>query len=343
MEIDQDPSNKFQKKVWVATGIVALTFVSLLLLKAIFNVLLLVFFGILVSVYFHSLKHLIHRKTGLPEKGSLAVSVFGSILILAGFFYLAGDRIAAESEDLAKEFPEMIQKVRSDVEGHPIGSKVIQQITQEDHGAALQDFAGSFFSSTFGVIGDLYILLILALFFTTAPSLYVNGAVNLVPKRSRAKALDILQKLGWTLGKWLKGMLVAMLFVAVITGIGLIALDIRAALFLALIAGLFNFIPNFGPLIAAVPAVLVAMLEGPAIASMVFGLYILTQVLESTLVQPQLQKKLIRMPPALIIIAQLTMGVFTGALGLILATPLVAVIIVIVEELHVKRQDRMEA
>ncbi len=340
MESEQEQGG-FQRKVWVATGIVALTVVTLLLLTAIFNVLLLVFFGILVAVYFHSLKHLIHRKTKIPEKGSLAISVFGSILILAGFFYLAGDRIAAQSDELAKEFPEMVRKVKDDVEGHPIGSKVIEQITSADQGDRIEDLASRFFSGTFGVVGDLYILLILALFFTTAPSLYVNGAIKLVPKRSRDKARDILDKLGYTLGKWLKGMLVAMLFVAVLTGVGLIALDIRAALFLALIAGLLNFIPNFGPLIAAVPAVLVAMLEGPTVALMVFGIYVLTQVLESTVVQPQLQKKLIRMPPALIIIAQLTMGVFTGAIGLILATPLVAVIMVLVEELHVKRQDRM--
>jgi predicted PurR-regulated permease PerM len=332
----------YQRKVWVATGIVALTVVTLLLLTAIFNVLLMVFFGILVAVYFHSLKHLIHRKTAIPEKGSLAISVFGSILILAGFFYLAGDRIAAQSDELAKEFPEMVRKVKEDVEGHPIGSKVMDQLTADDSGDQLQAFAERFFSGTFGVVGDVYILIILALFFTTAPSLYVNGAIKLIPKRSRERAREVFHKLGYTLGKWLKGMLVAMLFVALLTGIGLVVLDIRAALFLALIAGLLNFIPNFGPLIAAVPAVLIAMLAGPTVALMVFGLYVITQVLESTLVQPQLQKKLIHMPPALIIIAQLTMGVFSGALGLILATPLVAVIMVVVEELHVKRQDGLE-
>jgi predicted PurR-regulated permease PerM len=165
--------------------------------------------------------------------------------------------------------------------------------------------------------------------------------VKLVPKRSRELALHVIRRVGWTLGKWLKGMLVAMLFIAVITAIGLMVLDIRAALFLALLAGLLNFIPNFGPLIAAVPAVLIAMLDGPTTALIVFGLYTLTQILESTLIQPQLQKKLIHMPPALIIIAQLTMGVFSGALGLILSTPLVAVLIVIVQELHVKRQEQL--
>jgi predicted PurR-regulated permease PerM len=339
MNRDTEVERSFQKKVWTATGIVALVVVVLLLLKAIFNVLLLVFFAVLISVYFHSLKRLINDKTRLSEKASLGVSIGGSILLLAGFFWLAGDQISTQSEEIAREFPAMVEKVRADLEAHNLGQKLVDRVQKEGEGENMQQFIQRFFSGTFGVLGDLYIVIILTLFFTSDPRLYVNGILKMVPARSRKDADELLDRLAWTLGKWLKGMLVAMLFVAVLTAIGLFALSIRTALVLALLAGLLNFIPNFGPLIAAVPALLIASLEGPTIVLIVFALYVVTQVVESTVVQPQLQKKLIHMPPALIIIAQLTMGVFSGALGLILATPLIAVLMIVVEELHVKRQD----
>jgi predicted PurR-regulated permease PerM len=130
-----------------------------------------------------------------------------------------------------------------------------------------------------------------------------------------------------------------MLLVATLTAIGLFILGVPMALTLALIAGILNFIPNFGPLIAIIPAALIAFMQGPATALFVIGLYIVVQILESSIITPQIQKKMINMPPALIIIAQLVMGIFAGVLGLVLATPIVAVVIVLINELYVKKLD----
>jgi predicted PurR-regulated permease PerM len=109
-------------------------------------------------------------------------------------------------------------------------------------------------------------------------------------------------------------------------------------LVLAFIAGVLYFIPNFGPLIAMIPAVIVALLQGPATAVLVAGLYILIQVAESNFITPVVQKKLINLPPALIIMAQLFVAPLTGGWGLVLATPLMVILIVLVNELYVKKQ-----
>jgi len=119
-------------------------------------------------------------------------------------------------------------------------------------------------------------------------------------------------------------------------------MGVPMAFTLALIAGLLNFIPNFGPLIAMLPAVLVAQMQGSTTALLVAGLYILVQVLESNVITPQIQKKLINIPPALIIIAQLFMGVLTGGWGLLLATPLMLIIMMVVQELYLKKQETHE-
>jgi len=109
---------------------------------------------------------------------------------------------------------------------------------------------------------------------------------------------------------------------------------------LALIAGILNFIPNFGPLIAMVPAVLVALMQGPITAGFVAGLYIVVQVVESNFITPMVQKKLINIPPALIIIAQLLIGTLTGGWGIILATPVMITVMILVQELYVKNIDK---
>ena len=108
---------------------------------------------------------------------------------------------------------------------------------------------------------------------------------------------------------------------------------------LAIIAGLLNFIPNFGPIIAMIPAVLVALMQGPGTAAIVAGIYILVQVTESNFITPMIQQKLVNIPPALIIIAQLLMAPLTGGWGLVLATPLMVILIVLVKELYVNNQQ----
>lgn len=186
----------------------------------------------------------------------------------------------------------------------------------------------------------MYVVIFLGIFFTVSPQLYTKGIVQLVPKQGRQKADDVLNKLADSLKKWLKGKLFAMLVVFILTSIGLLIIGVPLWLKLALIAGILNFIPNFGPLIAMIPAVLVALLQGPASAGFVAGLYILVQVLESNFITLKVQQKLINIPPALIIIAQLLVGALTGGWGIILATPLMVIVMILVQELYIKNMNK---
>jgi predicted PurR-regulated permease PerM len=202
-----------------------------------------------------------------------------------------------------------------------------------------QAFAGEFFQSTFGVLGDIYVILFIGIFFTISPKTYTKGMVVLIPPRGQEKADQVLDKLGEQLLNWLKGKLFSMFVVFVLTAIGLAIIGIPLWLVLALLAGLISFIPNFGPLIAFIPALLVALMQSPQTAALVAGLYIIIQFIESNFITTLVQKKLLNMPPALIIIAQLIMGLLTGAWGLVLATPLIVIVIVLVQELYLKNRS----
>ena len=131
-----------------------------------------------------------------------------------------------------------------------------------------------------------------------------------------------------------------MLLVFILTAAGLLIIGMPMWLVLALIAGVLNFIPNFGPLIALIPALLVALMQGPTTAAIVAGLYIAIQVAESNFITPMVQQKLINIPPALIIMAQLLIAPLTVGWGLVLATPLMVILIVLVQELYIKKQGK---
>jgi predicted PurR-regulated permease PerM len=183
------------------------------------------------------------------------------------------------------------------------------------------------------------VVLFLGLFFTASPKIYKKGFIKLIPKNSQAKGEEVIDKIGSTLTKWLKGMIFSMLVVFALTAIGLAILGVPMWLVLALIAGLLSFVPNFGPLLALIPAVLIGFMEGPTMALLILGLYMLIQLLESNLIMPQIQKKLIHIPPALMIIAQLVMGVLIGGWGLVLATALTAIVMVVLQEVYIKKQE----
>jgi predicted PurR-regulated permease PerM len=246
--------------------------------------------------------------------------------------------VQAQVAQLTETLPSTIENVKSKLIQSELGKQITQKISSPRTQKQAQSVIQTFFKSTFGVLGDIYVVLFIGIFFTVSPGMYKTGIIKLVPPNGKKQADEVLTKIGDNLKKWLKGKLFAMLVVFVLTSVGLIIIGIPMWLVLALIAGVLNFIPNFGPLIAMIPAVLVALLQGPATAVLVAGLYILIQVAESNFITPVVQKKLINLPPALIIMAQLFVAPLTGGWGLVLATPLMVILIVLVNELYVKKQ-----
>ena len=190
-------------------------------------------------------------------------------------------------------------------------------------------------SSTLSVLADGYLILFISAFMMAQPTPYRQGIILLVPKAHRDRARQVLDQLGSTLFRWLLGELFSMVVVAILTGLGLWLLGMPLALTLALFAGLFSFIPNFGPLIGLAPALLLAFTQGPSMALYVVILYLGVQLVESNLITPLVQRRMVELPPALVIVSQVLMGVFTGGLGLMLATPIVAMLLVLVKMLYI--------
>lgn len=336
---NDDNLTTFRRKIWITTGIVAFTTVLLLIFRATFSVFLLVFAGTLIAVFFRGISRFIQKKTSWNKNLCVAISILGTLLIVAGMLLLIGAKVQAQATELMDTLPKTIENVRDRLNNSSIGQKFIERVTSQESMDKAQSFLGRFFKSTFGILGDVYVILFIGIFFTISPGTYVNGLIQLIPKKGQDKARQISDKMNSQLFNWLKGKLFAMFVVFVLTAIGLAIIGMPLWLVLALFAGLISFVPNFGPLISLIPAVLVALMQSPLTAALVTGLYILVQFLESNFITPLVQKKLINTPLALIIISQLIMGVLTGGWGLVLATPLVVLVIVLVQELYLKKNS----
>ncbi len=338
--INPEKTTSFPNKIWITCGIVAFTIILLLVFKATFSVFLLVFAGALLAICFRALSNLIQSKTKWKESICVTISILVTFLIIIGLFWLIGAKVQTQFAELIETLPKTIDNVKTKLNDSSIGEKVLDKLTSKDSMEKAQVFAGQFFQSTYGVFGDIYVILFIGIFFTISPQTYTNGLVQLVPVKGQKKANELIDILGKQLRNWLKGKLFSMFVVFVLTAIGLAIIGLPLWLVLALLAGIISFIPNFGPLLALIPAVMVALMQSPLTAALVVGLYILIQFIESNFITPIVQQKLLNLPPALIIIAQLIIGTLTGGWGLVLATPITVIVIVLVQELYLKNRTQ---
>lgn len=329
----------YSSKVWIFAGIVALVFILLWILKFTIQILLLIMASSLMAIFFHRLAKLIRIYLKFPKTLSLITSVLLTFLIIVLFFWFVGAKVQQQLADLSETLPATIDNARNQISKSSLGQKILEYNRANFSSQKTYSYAQRFFSTGFGILGDLYVMLFIGIFFTISPVLYVDGFISLIPKKGQPKARDVINKIGDTLGAWMKGQIIAMFVVAILTFIGLSIINIPMALALSLIAGVLNFIPNFGPLIAMIPAMLIGLLDSPTTALIIGGIYLLIQGLESNLITPYIQNRLIKIPPALILMGQVLMGALLGVLGILLAMPIVALIIVVVKELYTKKQQ----
>jgi predicted PurR-regulated permease PerM len=193
-----------------------------------------------------------------------------------------------------------------------------------------------FLSSTFAIFAGILLIIFLAIYIGAEPDLYHAGLMHLFPHHARRRAGEVLSAIALVLRRWLVTQLIAMLAIGTITTVVLLALDVKAAFALGALAGLLEFVPTIGPLMSAIPAVAMAFLDSPDKALAVAIAYGAIQFLENHLLIPLLMKGGVNLPPALTIVSQALMAMLFGFLGLMVAVPLLAAIIVPVKMLYVE-------
>lgn len=333
------------QKVLIAVGTVLFAYLLYQLFFSVFDIVLLVFAAILLAVFLRGLADLMNRYTKISETMSVLLVSLLLLLILGGTIALLAPSVADQAQHLRDELPNSFQKVKDYISQYGWGRTLIAQLpTSAQLGEKLKDIepssifsrVGGYFSSTVGALGNFFITILLAIYLATEPKFYAVGLTKLFPPRTRPRVAEILGAIGETLSWWLIGKVASMIFIGILTWIGLSILGVPLALTLGLIAGLLSFIPNFGPIFSAFPAILLAFIESPIKAVYVLGLFVLVQLIESNIVTPLIERETVELPPALTIIFQLVLGVLIGGLGLVLATPLLAVLMVLIQMVYIQ-------
>lgn len=193
-----------------------------------------------------------------------------------------------------------------------------------------------FFSSTVAVLGGIVLIVFVAIFVAIEAQTYQNGLMHLFPHEARPRAREVLSGTALMLRRWLLTQLIGMIVVGALTAVILLLLGIKAALALGIIAGIFEFIPIAGPILASIPAIAMGFLDGPETALYVTIAYIGIQQFEANLLHPLLMKKGLELPPVLTIFTQGVLSIVFGFLGLLVAVPMLAAIIVPIKMLYVR-------
>lgn len=310
---------------------------GLLLIWLLHTELLLIFLAVLLAVSLRGAANSIAAHTPLGPRVAMAIMMLVVALAILGFCFWVGPRLVQQGYDLVSALAKEGQDLAARYGHTKWGSEILTKINNAGAQAA-QSLAAPMLnaaSSTLGGIITLFVLVVTMLYFAANPRLYVEGLVTLLPPPRRPRAREVLDKVGHVLRAWFLGQLIDMAVVGIVTVIGLGIIGMPMALALGVIAGVLTFVPYFGAILAAIPALAIALGQSVHMAVLTLIVFTICHVIEGYIVSPLVQDRMVRLPPALLILSMTCLGSLFGPMGIIMATPLAAAGLVLVSELYV--------
>lgn len=304
------------------------------------NLVTLIFSATLFSVFLWSLTDFLSRHTGLGWPWALLVVVLVSLIVVGLTSWLLAPAIGRQVQSLSEELPKAWNHFESAVKSQPWGQQLQDTIPSwqdiAKRAPSALNKASGVLSSTLGLLANVLIVIVVGIYLAADPARYWGGFIRLLPPCRRERAGEIVEKLGLTLKNWLLARFALMAINAVVTSIGLLIMGVPLAITLGLLAGALNFVPNLGPIVAAIPAVLLGFLVSPWTALYVAILYLIYQMVDGYVLTPLVQGKTVSLPPALTLIAQVALGLLWGVAGVLLAVPLAAVLLVLIKMIYIE-------
>jgi len=302
--------------------------------------LLLAFISILLAVLYRSAARQVSRLTRLPVRWSLLVVALLLILAAVLFFWLAVPRISEQVRQFLEALPGSFGQIKEALGRTAWGEPILESLSSEEvslsRGFDLISRVTGYAMTVFDAGAAVILILFTTIFLAANPAAYLDGALSLVPRNRTDRFRQVIDKTADTLQHWLLGQLVSMAAVGLLVGLGLWIAGVPQPLLLGLIAGVLEFVPFVGPVTAAIPGVLLALSDGWTTALWALIVYILVAQIEGQVITPLVQRQAVHLPPAVVILAVVALGLLFGFLGVIIATPLTAVIMVWVKMLYVE-------
>ncbi len=338
----ENSTHSFIKKVLISVAVAATITLLVLFIGYAVDVLLLVFVGVLLGIVFRSLRDLVSNSTGLPTGPSLAIVIVFLLGILVGSGYLLGPRVYEQASMMYEKAPEEWDNIKRQLWQYEWGKEIARENpAPKDFLENEEDAAGEdndmtkgvldLFSVTAGAVASSVLVFVIAIYIAAEPKVYTSGFLRLFPIRKRLLVTNIMDETALTIQWWLVGQLVSMLILGTITTLGLWLLGMPYSLVLGIFTALMTFIPNLGPILAGIPTLLVALTVSPSMVIYVAIFYIIIQSIEGYFITPMIHWEAIQVPPVLIITFQFLLYYLVGFIGVFVAMPLVACIMILVQ------------
>jgi predicted PurR-regulated permease PerM len=340
-------------------GIGVVLFAAVLLFTWYFAAtLFLIFAGVLLGVALTAMANMLGRVVKLPHSLRLTVVCLLLAGILSGILFLGGATIAQQTTVLTNTIKSQLVDVKAFLERYGVDTSLFDfgslNAAASDQAApatpatppahslpsagTIASSGGAIFSQslklilgTVSAVGNFFIVLFLGLAFAVQPGVYRNGLLFIAPAKHRARTTIIIDRIGWTLERWLIAQIITMAAVFFVTWVGLAIIGIPSSFILGIQAGLLAFIPTVGAILGGLIVVLASLASGWVAALSAFILFLGVHALESYVLTPIIQRQALDIPPATLFGFQILLGVVFGIWGLALALPLMAIAKVMID------------
>lgn len=310
------------------------------------EILLLVFIAILLAVYLSAITDWLERRFRLRRWVGLTVAVIATVAGVTGIAVLLVPPVIDQTQALIGGLPQTLTNIQSVLALWASQYPVLDRTELADPssgvvGRLVNDATDFLRGSLFGYVrggGKLFIegasVLVMSLYFARQPVLYRNGLISLVAPRHRPIAIRVFDDLAQTLRAWVVGQLLAMAVLAILTAVGLWMLGVPFWLAFGIFTGLVAIVPFFGTLVSTLlPALFVVGTGDWVKVILVILLGIVVHVFEANYVVPRIMQRQVYLPPVLTISGVLIMGTLLGAIGLVVAVPILCVTMVLVRHI----------
>ncbi len=269
----------------------------------------------------------------IPPRIALAISALVIVAGLGGAVYLFGSRVAADLQDVLQRSQSGQSAIVNAIDGSEPGRAALERVRNR---VDLVSFLPRLFTVSAGFAGGIVVAVVAGLFFAAQPKLYVSGLVQLFPPRMHRAADATIVRIGRALRLWLLGQLIQMVLIGALSTLAVLLIGLPSPLALGLIAGLAAFVPYAGPIVAAIPAVLVGATQSVHAVVWTIIAYALIRQAEGHLIMPFIQRYMVVIPPAVILLGIVAIGSLFGVVAIPLASPLAVIIFVVITKLYVR-------
>lgn len=327
-------------------------FKALLIVAAVYflyrvvDVLALVFVAIIFATALEPAVNWMNR-IRIPRSLAVLILYLVIFLVLSLIMVLMVPPLIAQVTELARSFPYYYDKLLSAFSyvsgtGQDQVASTLQQSLQ-NLGSHLTEATSSIISTLVGIFGGILqflVLLTIAFYLVVDEDGIMRFVRSITPSTYQPYIIQMMRRLKAKLGSWLRGQLLLMLIIAILTYIGLRLLGAQYALLLALWAGTTEIIPYVGPILGAIPAIFLALSVSPLQALLIMGLYIVIQQLENSIIVPMVMRRTVGLNPIVTIVAIVIGAKLGGVVGAIISIPVAVSVGVFLSDFFEKRLSK---